>query len=217
MHCWMPGVELWRAKMRVFVKICGLTTAEMVSAAVAAGADAVGFVFAKSPREVTVQQARDISRAVPDHVMRVAVMQHPAQAEVDKVLQEFKPDWLQTDADDFATLTVNEQVICMPVFRDAPGLNEQLVAQHSRALFEAPVSGAGQQADWQRAARLARTTELMLAGGLNADNVVTAIAQVAPWGVDVSSGVESQRGIKDINKIQAFIEAVRETEAADAD
>ncbi|MDH3978453.1 MAG: phosphoribosylanthranilate isomerase [Gammaproteobacteria bacterium] len=202
--------------MSVFIKICGLTSAEAVEETVAAGADAVGFVFAKSPRQVTIDQACEIAAAIPAHVVRVAVMKHPTQAEVDAVVQGFKPDWLQTDAEDLAALDMGQRVQPLPVFRDTPALDEGTVARAARALFEASESGAGQQVDWQRASRLAGMTSMMLAGGLDADNVAAAIKQVAPWGVDVSSGVESSRGIKDINKIQAFIRSVRETEAQDA-
>jgi phosphoribosylanthranilate isomerase len=104
----------------------------------------------------------------------------------------------------------------MPVFRDSASLDADAVAAAPQALFEAPVSGAGKQADWGRAAELARTTRLMLAGGLDPANVTAAIRQVAPWGVDVSSGVEVRRGVKDKDKIAAFIEAVRKTENIDA-
>ena len=193
--------------MAVFIKICGLTSFEMASAAVEAGADAVGFVFAESPRKVSVAAAREIASRLPANVIRVAVMRHPMQAEWDEVAAGFRPDWLQTDAEDFAHLDIGADVIPMPVFRDSAALDAATVAAAPQALFEAPVSGAGQQADWQRAAELARTTRLMLAGGLDPDNVAVAIAQVAPWGVDVSSGVESSRGSKDRDKIAAFIQA----------
>jgi len=193
--------------MAVFIKICGLTSFEMASAAVEAGADAVGFVFAESPRKVSVAAAREIASRLPANVIRVAVMRHPMQAEWDEVAAGFRPDWLQTDAEDFAHLDIGEDVIPMPVFRDSAALDAATVAAAPQALFEAPVSGAGQQADWKRAAELARTTRLMLAGGLDPDNVAVAIAQVAPWGVDVSSGVESSRGSKDRDKIAAFIQA----------
>ena len=96
----------------------------------------------------------------------------------------------------------------MPVFRDSATLDAAAVAAAPQALFEAPVSGAGQRADWTRAAELARTTRLMLAGGLDPDNVTAAIERVAPWGVAVSSGVEARRGVKDRDKITAFIRAV---------
>jgi phosphoribosylanthranilate isomerase len=196
--------------MAVFIKICGLTSLEMANAAVEAGADAVGFVFAESPRKVSVDTAREIARPLPAHIIRVAVMRHPTQAEWDEVAAGFRPDWLQTDAEDFAHLDIGGDVISMPVFRDSAALDAGAVAAAPQALFEAPVSGAGQQANWARAAELARTTRLMLAGGLDPDNVAAAIAQVAPWGVDVSSGVEASRGSKDRDKIAAFIHAAKQ-------
>ena len=202
--------------MAICIKICGLTSPDMVSAAVDAGADAIGFVFADSPRRVTVDLACRIARTLPAHIVRVAVMRHPTQAEWDEVAGGFRPDWLQTDAADFAQLLIDAEVVRMPVFRDSPLLDANAVAAASQALFEAPDSGAGQRADWDRAAALARTTRLMLAGGLDPTNVVAAIRHVSPWGVDVSSGVEVRRGVKDKDKIAAFIEAVRGTENVDA-
>lgn len=195
--------------MSLFVKICGLTAADTVAAAVAAGADAVGFVFADSPRRISIERAREITRGLPARVIRVAVMRHPTQAEVDEVLAAFAPDWLQTDAADFARLDISPGIVPLPVFRDAPMLDAAALAAAPRVLFEAPVSGAGQRADWVRAAELARSTRLVLAGGLDPANVAAAIRQVAPWGVDVSSGVEARRGVKDRDKIAAFIKAVR--------
>ena len=202
--------------MAIFIKICGLTSADMLYAAVDAGANAIGFVFADSPRRVSVGLANSIARNLPAHIVRVAVMRHPTQAEWDEVMTGFGPDWLQTDAADFTRLDVGDEIEHMPVFRDSATLDARAVAAAPQALFEAPVSGAGQQADWERAAELARTTRLMLAGGLDPTNVTAAIRQVAPWGVDVSSGVEVRRGVKDKDKIAAFIEAVRETENPDA-
>ena len=217
-HCSKPGALRNDAdsSMALFVKICGLTSPGSVSAAVEAGADAIGFVFADSPRRVSVDQANDIARHIPAHIVRVAVMHHPTQAEWDKVATGFNPDWLQTDAVDFARLGVGKEVVHMPVFRDSASLDRGSVAAAPQALFEAPVSGVGQQANWGRAAELARTTRLMLAGGLDATNGAAAIRQVAPWGVDVSSGVEARRGVKDQDKIAAFIEVVRKTEHPDA-
>jgi phosphoribosylanthranilate isomerase len=202
--------------MAIFVKICGLTSVDIISAAVEAGADAIGFVFANSPRRVSVELANRITQNLPTHIVRVAVMHHPTQAEWHEVASGFAPDWLQTDALDFVHLGVGEEVVRLPVFRDSPSLDASVVAAAPQALFEAPVSGSGQQANWDHAAELARTTRLMLAGGLEPDNVAAAIRQVSPWGVDVSSGVESRRGVKDKDKIAAFIQAVRETENQDA-
>lgn len=202
--------------MAILVKICGLMSPDIVSAAIDAGANALGFVFADSPRRVSVDLARNITRNLPAHVVRVAVMHHPTQAEWDEVEAGFRPDWLQTDAADFARLAIGEDVVRMPVFRDSGSLDVNVVAAASQALFEAPVSGAGQQVNWDRAAALARMTRLMLAGGLDSDNVAAAIRQVLPWGVDVSSGVEVRSGVKDRDKIAAFIDAVRKTENPDA-
>ena len=195
--------------MTVFVKICGLTSSDIAQAAVDAGADAIGCVFADSPRRVSVAEAREISCNLPAHVIRVAVMRHPTQAEWEEVAQGFRPDWLQTDAEDFTRLEIGDDFGHMPVFRDSNALDADAMARAPQALFEAPVSGTGQLADWGRAAELARTTRLMLAGGLTPDNVAAAIREVAPWAVDVSSGVESRRGVKDKAKIAAFIEAAR--------
>lgn len=202
--------------MAIFIKICGLTTTDVISAAVEAGADAIGFVFADSPRRVSIELAKRITQNLPTHIVRIAVMRHPTQAEWHEVASGFAPDWLQTDAADFVHLEVGEEIAHLPVFRDSPSLDASAVAAATQALFEAPVSGSGQQANWDRAAELARTTRLMLAGGLEPNNVAGAIRQVSPWGVDVSSGVESRRGVKDKDKIAAFIQAVRETENRNA-
>jgi phosphoribosylanthranilate isomerase len=202
--------------MSVFVKICGLTTAEALDAAVETGADAVGFVFAESPRKISVAEAVALVRDLPDTVVRFAVMFHPTQAEWDEVAAGFAPDWIQTDAQDFSRLDIDADVRRMPVYRDRPNLDTAAVAREAQCLFEASASGAGAKADWNIARLLARKTRLMLAGGLTPENVGAAIRQVRPWGVDVSSGVESNRGVKDPQRIVAFINAVRELECADA-
>lgn len=131
-------------------------------------------------------------------------MLHPTQTELDAVLSGFHPDVLQTDADDLQTLKVPETLRLMPVIRSAmsPPLPQ-------RVLFEGTVSGIGAVADWQVAATMSRFTQLVLAGGLNAANVAAAIKAVLPFGVDVSSGVESAPGIKDCRMIHEFIDAAR--------
>jgi phosphoribosylanthranilate isomerase len=199
--------------MSIWIKICGLTTAAAVSAAADAGAHAIGFVFAPSKRQVTPEIARTLSESVPKHIARVAVMQHPAQAWVDEVLSVFKPDVLQTDAEDLATLRLPLALEITPVIRSGQALPATLP---SRLLFEGPVSGTGQLADWTHAAQLSDRTQLILAGGLNAANVAAAIARVRPFGVDVSSGVESAPGLKDLQKIHEFVRAARATDAAPA-
>ena len=193
----------------MFIKICGLSTTDDVSAAVAAGADALGFVFARSPRRVTPEQARTLCGGLGERVIRVAVMRHPSAAEWEKVREVFKPDWLQTDSGDFATLG---RLDCepLPVYR---GANRDRERWPARILFEGARSGHGERADWSGAAGVAARTRLILAGGLDAENVVEAIEAVQPWGVDVSSGVERSRGVKDPHKITEFIARVRAVEA----
>jgi len=193
--------------MRLWVKICGLTSPDAVAAAVAAGADAVGFVFhAASPRHVTPAGAAALARAVPPGVVRVAVTRHPAQAEVDAIVADFRPDVLQSDAADFASLALPAGIGRLPVLRTGTALPAKLP---ERCLYESADSGRGTAADWQAAAALARRTALVLAGGLSSANVAAAIAAVRPFGVDVSSGVESAPGRKDARKIRDFIAAAR--------
>ena len=190
--------------MAIWVKICGLTTRDAVEAAVAAGADAVGFVFAPSKRRITPSLARELAQDVPRRIPRVAVMLHPTQSQLDEVCASFQPDVLQTDVEDLQTLRVPMGLAVMPVVRSGGG-----AGPYSRILFEGPVSGVGSTSDWNLAMQLARTTQLVLAGGLNAINIADAIAAVRPFGVDVSSGVEAAPGIKDPARIHEFVRRAR--------
>jgi phosphoribosylanthranilate isomerase len=191
----------------MFVKICGLTDATAVAAAIEAGADALGFVFAESPREVSPQQARELCRQVPETTIRVAVMHHPSVERFDEVIATFAPDWVQTDAEDFASLPASETAKPLPVFRD--GATHGLTRFPPRLLFEGLVSGSGRTADWDEARRIAGRAELILAGGLDAANIEDAMSRIRPYGVDVSSGVEAGRGRKDPAKIREFVTRVR--------
>jgi phosphoribosylanthranilate isomerase len=191
----------------MFVKICGLSSPEAVEAAVAAGADALGFVFAESPRQVTPEQAKTLCAAVPPHIVRVAVMRHPHKEHWERVLQVFEPNWLQSDADDFRWIKLPPGCVALPVYRDSNAPADSDLPD--RLLFEGTHSGSGRVADWDEAAGLARVTEIILAGGLTAYNVADAVNFVRPWGVDVSSGVERARGEKDPALISEFIARVR--------
>jgi phosphoribosylanthranilate isomerase len=192
----------------MWIKICGLTTPDAVEAAVNAGANAVGFVFAPSKRQVNATQARALTTNVPNHVARVAVMLHPDQASVDEVLSVFKPDVLQTDIDDFEYLQLPQSLQRLPVVRNG----KMASTLPERMLFEGSISGTGEVADWAQAAEIAKRTQVVLAGGLNPQNVSEAINRVRPFGVDVSSGIESAPGVKDVAKIVAFVRAARLTE-----
>ena len=183
-----------------------MTSTGAVTAACDAGADAIGFVFAASVRQQTPDGARSLARHAPPGILRVAVTLHPTQAEVDAILETFVPDALQTDARDLAGLRLPAALAVLPVLRAGRTIPDPLPA---RFLFEGPQSGAGRTADWAQAADLARRGQLVLAGGLGPDNVAAALAAVRPWGVDVSSGVESAPGVKDAGKIAEFIAAAR--------
>jgi len=195
--------------MSLFVKICGLRNAADVSAAAAAGADAIGFVFADSVRRVTPQEAREAVRRAPKHLLKVAVMRHPSNDEWLSVLAEFGPDVLQTDVADFASLDVPSTLATWPVHREGDGGD----APTGTFLYEGQASGSGEAVDWQQAGRVARCGRMILAGGLSPANVGRAIAAARPWGVDVSSGVESAPGHKDAGLIREFVTAARAAES----
>jgi phosphoribosylanthranilate isomerase len=193
--------------MNLLVKICGLTTEEAVEAAISAGADAVGFVFHEpSPRNVSPGTAARLALLLPPGIRKVAVTLHPGQQQVDEVLAALAPDVWQTDAADFDRLRVPMGVERWPVFR--PGTRPQHPLP-ARLLFEGARSGAGEVADWPAAAELATRSELILGGGLTLANVAAAVAAVRPFGVDVSSGVESSPGRKDPARIREFVAAAR--------
>jgi phosphoribosylanthranilate isomerase len=196
--------------MKRFVKICGLTHVVSVNAAVAAGADALGFVFSDSARQVTARHAAFIASRVPRHVLRVAVMRQPAAGLWHEVREIFCPDVLQTDGADFGYLDVPQDIQCWPVVREGEPTTERDLADVF--VYEGAASGRGEKVDWQVAAGIARKGRMILAGGLDAGNVAEAIETVMPWGVDVSSGVESAPGVKDPDLIHAFVAAVRATE-----
>jgi phosphoribosylanthranilate isomerase len=192
-------VSLW-------IKICGMTTPEAVEASLNARVDAIGFVFAESIRQVTPQNAADLAAPARGHVLCTAVTRHPTQSAIDEIIAVFKPDLLQTDAEDLPGLRIPPQVQLLPVFRRWQGDDYPMPG---RLLFEGLASGTGETSDWVGASRIARKSQLILAGGLKATNVATAIAEVSPFGVDVSSGVEERPGIKSQAEIARFVSAAR--------
>jgi len=190
----------------MWIKICGMTTAAAVEAALEARVDAIGFVFARSVRELLPENAVALAGPARGRVRCVAVTRHPTQAAVDEIVRLFVPDILQSDAEDFRTLRLPAALETLAVVRAGGAVPLPLPG---RILFEGPASGRGAVSDWSAAGALARRTQLVLAGGLNALNVAAAIAQVQPFGVDVSSGVEERPGVKSPAAIVGFVEAVR--------
>jgi phosphoribosylanthranilate isomerase len=190
----------------LFIKLCGMTTPDAVSAAIACEVDAIGFVFAPSVRRLSTQRATELAAPARHKLPCVAVFRHPSRDEVAEVLREFRPDMLQTDLDDLEKLDLPKELPVLPVLRPGP---KPACAIPSRILFEGPVSGSGRITDWDAAAELAQRVELILAGGLNVLNIASAIRHVRPFGVDVSSGVEERPGIKDTAMIEQFVAAAR--------
>jgi len=190
----------------MFVKLCGMNSESAVAAALEAGADALGFVFAPSVRRVSPAEAARLAAPARGRTCCVAVMLHPNPAEIVDVLRDFAPDALQTDLADEALLSPEAKRIWWPVLRSGRALPTPLP---DRVLFEGPVSGAGEAADWTMARSLAPMTQLILAGGLHSGNVATAIRAVQPFGVDVSSGIESSPGRKCATRIHEFVRAAR--------
>ena len=198
----------------MFVKICGTTSEDDALLAVAMGADAVGFVFAPSPRQMSMDRVRDIVRRLPSDVLSVGVFRNDMASRVVKITSDARLGAAQLHGHESPedTAWVAERV---PVTIKAfPAGHEGL--QHLRdygadaVLIDSKRPGSGEVFDWSLAegAPLAGH-RLILAGGLDADNVAGAIRRVQPWGVDVASGVESRPGRKDPARLRAFIEAAK--------
>ena len=190
----------------MWLKICGMTDQAAVDAALAAGVDALGFVFSPSVRRLEPAQAVQLAARARGRVAVIAVTLHPPQALVDEIVRVFSPDALQADQSDFERLRLPLTLARLPVLRVDVAAGSVLP---TRLLFEGARSGSGEAADWQVAARLALRCELILAGGLTAHNVGAALRAVRPYGVDVSSGVESSAGRKSAQKIAEFVAAAR--------
>lgn len=202
----------------LFVKICGLRTPETVDAAINAGANAFGLVFADSPRRVTLDDARPLFAHAGSRVVRVAVFRHPSPDEVRRVLDELALDLVQTDAEDFAVdLAFVEPTRRLPVVRTGDDVAARLrraIERSGRALVEGARSGGGHRVaidDLESLPDDARS-RVIVAGGLDASNVREVVERVRPLGVDVSSGVERSPGDKDIHLIHQFVRAARDAE-----
>jgi len=193
---------------RTWIKICGIRDQAALDAAVRAGADAVGFVMAASPRRVSATQAAELIRQLPPGVRSVIVTLSPAPGEFDELFGLAVPTYFQADAQALEGFVLPAGCEPLPVYRNvAP---ESFPA---RLVYEGAKSGAGETADWSLANSMAARTQLVLAGGLHPGNVADAIAAVRPFGVDVSSGVESSPGVKDPERIREFVAAVRAAES----
>lgn len=194
--------------MSTWIKICGLADAAAVEAVVQANVQAAGFVFAESVRRVTPGQASELARQLPADMAKVAVFLRPTQQEIDAVLLDFYPDYVQADWSALASLDLPESVMSLPVIREGQPIDPADLPP--RFVYEGAQSGVGHRVDWHRANDLGQHHELILAGGLSPVNVKAAIMQAQPFGVDVSSGVESAPGQKDPELIMEFVHQVRD-------
>ncbi len=198
-------------------KICGITRVEDALVAAEAGADAIGLVFYdRSPRAVSVQQARAIIAALPPFVTTVGLFVNASRCEIGEILDAVPLDLLQFHGDETSAQCEGHGRPYIKALRVRPG--EDIAAccaeynQASGILLDTYVpgvpGGTGEVFDWSLVpADLGKP--VILAGGLTADNVRAAIAQVSPYAVDVSGGVEASKGVKDAEKIRAFIREVR--------
>lgn len=197
-------------------KICGITRVEDALVAAEAGADAIGLVFyPKSPRAVTLQQAKAIAAALPPFVTMVGLFVNASRYEISEILDELPLDLLQFHGDETSADCDGYRRPYIKALRVRPG--EDIAARcleyrnASGILLDAYVpgvpGGTGESFDWSLVPRIL-SKPVILAGGLTAQNVRAAIAQVVPYAVDVSGGVEVEKGVKDAEKIRAFIREV---------
>jgi phosphoribosylanthranilate isomerase len=199
--------------MRPRVKICGLTRVQDALAAIAAGADALGFVFYEpSPRAVSLTQATDIIRQLPPFVTKVGLFVNPDAELVARTLDSTDIDLLQFHGDESASfcdqfgkpyikaVRVKDQQTVLDAFQQYPDTKALLLDTYKKGV----PGGTGERFDWQLIPT-ERPKPVILAGGLTPDNVGQAVRAVQPYAVDVSGGVEAQKGIKDHQLVSAFV------------
>ncbi len=198
------------------IKICGITNVEDAVQAVEAGADALGFVFyAQSPRCVTLAQAQKIIVELPPFVTTVGLFVNEEIPQIRRIVTAARLDVVQLHGDEPADDCIIEplRVIKALRVRDASSLQGADAYPVSALLLDAwsdqAYGGTGKQFDWQLAKKMTANRPIILAGGLNPDNVALAVAEVQPYAVDVSSGVEAEPGRKDHQKVTEFIRRVR--------
>ncbi|WP_216587738.1 phosphoribosylanthranilate isomerase [Streptomyces brasiliscabiei] len=196
----------------LFIKICGLKTEQDVDTAVEAGADAIGFVFSASPRRIDAALAARLGRRVPEHVLTVGVFRKEPLDDVRAAADESGIRAIQLHGPDdrayYDELAVDGRtLIRAAAFGDSvPRCGE---FGEDMLLLDAPVPGSGVAWDWASRPLADSGEKWLLAGGLTPENVRDAVAATHPWGVDVSSGVEQRRGVKDPGLIREFVKAAR--------
>jgi phosphoribosylanthranilate isomerase len=200
----------------VFVKICGTTREDDALLAVALGADAVGFIFAPSTRQISVLHARDIARRLPPEVLTVGVFRDEVPRRVVEICNEAGLRAAQLHGRETIEQTQwvrgRVPVVIRAFAAGDPALERADEYGADVVMVDSHAPGSGEMFDWSLAEGAPLGKRFILAGGLTPDNVADAIARVRPWGVDVASGVEAAPGIKDARKVRDFIRAARSAE-----
>lgn len=195
------------------MKVCGTTSEEDALLAVAMGADAVGFVFAPSPRQVTPTLAGDIVKRLPREVLTVGVFRDEAPARVVEIVNTLGLRAAQLHghepADDARWVRARVPFVIQAFPAGSPAIPGARDHGVDAVMVDAPRPGSGQVFDWSLADGVPDGMRLILAGGLRPDNVAEAVARVHPWGVDVVTGVESSPGRKDPTLVRAFVAAAK--------
>jgi phosphoribosylanthranilate isomerase len=203
----------------VFVKICGITSEEDALLAVAMGADAVGFIFAPSTRQLAPARAADIVKRLPSEIVTVGVFRDEAPQRVVDIVNQTGLRAAQLSGHESADETAWVKRRVPVVIKAFPGGDPALArAADYRAdvvMLDSASPGSGQVFDWSLAEGAPSGLRLLLAGGLTPDNVVEAIERVRPWGVDVATGVEASPGVKDPTLVRRFIRAAKAAAPAD--
>jgi phosphoribosylanthranilate isomerase len=213
------------------IKICGIKTEEQALTAAAAGADFIGVVFALSPRQITASKAEKIVTALKKSGAKtevVGVFVNARPGTVKRTAERCRLDWVQLSGDEpweycleldrpiIKVMRVSRSKKAEQVIKDLEYGTKLLKKQKHIFMLDANVrekyGGTGRKFNWNLAVPIARKYPVMIAGGLNPGNVTEAVKIISPWGVDVSTGIET-KGVKDVDKIKKFIEAVRQADA----
>jgi len=202
----------------VFVKICGTTNEDDALLAVAMGADAVGFIFAPSPRQISPGRARDIARRLPPEVLTVGVFRDEAPERVVKIANGAGLRAAQLHGrespEQVAWVRQRVPMVIKAFSAGDPAVRRADEFGADAVLVDSATPGSGRLFDWALASDVPSAVRLILAGGLHDGNVADAVDTVRPWGVDVVTGVESEPGHKDPRKVRAFVAAARGAEPA---
>ena len=197
----------------VFVKICGVTNEDDALLAVAMGADALGFVFAPSPRQVHPETVRDIVKRLPHEVLTVGVFRNERPERVVEIINRCGLGGAQLHGGETPDEVASVRRRVPFVIRALPAGDSRLVnegaAGADAVLVDSPQPGSGTVFDWSLAEGAPDGVRLILAGGLNPENIGEAIRKVRPWGVDCSSGVEASPGRKDATLVRRFVAEAR--------